>query len=65
MTREKVAIAQTLFEREQTSKNAADFLSKLREAEEIGLIDDDEFHNGLALVETYLWTGGSIVHERS
>jgi hypothetical protein len=40
------------------------FLSVLREAEEIGLIDDDEFHNGLGEVEHYLWKGGTVVGAR-
>lgn len=41
-------------------ETAAMFLSKLREAEEIGVVDDDVFHNGLAEIESYLWEGGSV-----
>lgn len=58
---EKLQTAQDAFAANQNQDTAAMFLSVLREAEEVGAIDDDVFHNGLALVEAYLWQGGTVV----
>lgn len=61
VTHEKLAVAKIAFETAPQPATAAQFLSVLREAEEIGLIGDDDFHNGLADIEAYLWKGGSVV----
>lgn len=61
ISREKLAEARADFVAEPSNNTCVLFLSKLREAEEEGNIDDDEFHNGLAEVEAYLWKGGSVV----
>lgn len=61
ITTTKVAEAKNNFEQHPNNQSAALYLSLLSEAEEIGAIDDDEFHNGLADVEAYLWKGGSMV----
>lgn len=61
MSVEKLTTAQDAFAANENQDTAAMFLSVLREAEEEGRISDDEFHNGLALVEAYLWKGGSVV----
>ncbi len=57
----KLDVAQTAFETNPNQDTAAMFLSVLREYEEDGMIGDDTFHNGLALVEAYLWKGGTVV----
>jgi len=59
--RAKLQTAQNAFAVNQNQDTAAMLLSMLREAEENGEIGDDEFHNGLALVEAYLWQGGTVV----
>lgn len=61
----RVEDARRAFATSPQPATAALFLSVLREAEEIGAIDDDEFHNGLADIEAYLWQGGSVrtVHD--
>lgn len=61
VTYEKVAIAKVAFMTAPQPATAAQFLSVLREAEEIGLLCDDSFHDGLGLIEEYLWKGGSVV----
>lgn len=58
---EKLQTAQDAFSVNPSQDTAAMFLSVLREAEEVGAINDDVFHNGLALVEAYLWQGGTVV----
>lgn len=57
---EKLVTARDAFTVNENQDTAAMFLSVLRECEEVGFIDDDEFHNGLALVEAYLWKGGTV-----
>lgn len=63
VTEEKLDVARRNFARTPCPETAALFLSILRELEENGVIDDDTFHNGLADVEAYLWTGGSVLNE--
>lgn len=63
-TTDKLNTAKSAFTWNPNQATAAMFLSVLREAEEIGLIDDDEFHNGLGEVEHYLWKGGTVVGAR-
>lgn len=58
----KYGDAHKIFAGLPSNATAADFLSKLRECEEQGLIGDDEFHNGLQMVEHFLWTG-NVEHE--
>ena len=53
---EQVVLARVAFVDAPSNNTAAYFFSKLREAEEEGTIGDDEFHNGLAEIECYLWT---------
>lgn len=61
VTHEKLASAKIAFQTTPQPATAAMFISVLREAEEIGLIGDDDFHDGLGLIEAYLWKGGSVV----
>lgn len=61
VTEEKLDIAHKAFKAAPQPATAAQFLSVLREAEEIGLIGDDTFHNGLADIEAYLWQGGTVL----
>lgn len=61
ITLPKLQTAQDAFVANPNQDTAAMFLSMLREAEENGEIGDDEFHNGLADVEAYLWKGGTVV----
>lgn len=63
VTHETVAIAKIAFLTAPQPATAAKFLSVLREAEEIGLLSDDDFHDGLGEIEAYLWKGGSVVTE--
>lgn len=63
VTEAKLDMARKAFEAAPQPATAAQYLSVLREAEEIGLIDDDVFHNGLADIEAYLWKGGSVVDD--
>lgn len=51
--------AESVLRANPTNENAAMFLSKLREAESEGNCDDDDFLDGLSLVEHYLWTGNA------
>jgi hypothetical protein len=60
VTEEKLDSARNSFKADPQPATAAQFLSVLRECEETGEIDDDTFHNGLADIETYLWSGGSV-----
>jgi len=60
---DKLNAARETFERNSEPQAAALFMSLLREAEEKGAIDDDEFLNGLAAIEAYLWKGGSVRSE--
>lgn len=53
--------AEMAFKQAPQPATAAMFLSKLRDAKEIGLITDERFHDGLSDVESYLWNGGSVV----
>lgn len=57
---DKLRQARDTFALNENQDTAAMFLSVLREAEENGVIDDEEFHSGLAMVETYLWKGGTV-----
>lgn len=61
VTKSKLKDAHVAFRASPQPATAALYLSVLREAEEIGLIGDDEFHNGLSDIESYLWKGGSVV----
>lgn len=60
VTKEDVDTANEAFTNNPTQETAAMFLSKLREAEENGELTDDEFMNGLADIEAYLWKGGTV-----
>lgn len=55
VTREKLAASRAAFETSPQPATAALYFSHLREAEECGNIDDDEWLNGLADLEAYLW----------
>lgn len=61
VTAEDVKVAESEFLARPTQNTAAMFLSKLREAEEHDAIGDDEFLDGLASIEAYLWKGGTVV----
>lgn len=63
VTKSKLKDAHVAFRAAPSPQTAAMYLSVLREAEEIGLVGDDEFHNGLGDIESYLWKGGSVVIE--
>lgn len=64
VTDAKLDMARKAFETAPQPATAAQFLSMLREAEEIGLISDDVFHDGLIAIEAYLWNGGSVINEQ-
>lgn len=65
VTKSKLKDAHVAFRASPSQQTAAMYLSVLREAEEIGLIDDDEFHNGLSDVESYLWKGGTVIDDNA
>lgn len=61
VTKDDVLVASEAFTSNPTQDTAAMFLSKLREGYENVEIDEDEFNNGLADIEAYLWKGGTVI----
>ena len=55
VTKEQVDVARAAFMTSPQPATAAMFFSKLREAEENGSLEPDEWLNGLADLEAYLW----------
>lgn len=53
--RGKLYQAMSTFTAHPTASSAAMFFSVLREAEQDGLATDDEWLNGCAEIEAYLW----------
>lgn len=58
---EKLAGSKVAFQASPQPSTVVMFLSQLREAHEGGDIGDEEFNDGLGLIEEYLWKGGSVV----
>ncbi len=51
----KFRAARVAFFAAKTPRNAADYFSKAREAEENGAISDDDWLNACADIESFLW----------
>lgn len=63
VTYRTLAIAKVAFLTAPQPATAARYLTALREAKELDMIDVDDFHDGLILIEGYLRRGGSVVSD--